>query len=908
MELATRYNPFEVEQKWYQIWMERGYFKPLPNPNLNSFTIVIPPPNVTGILHLGHALNNTIQDIFIRYKRMQGFETLWLPGVDHAGIATQVIVERELLKGSTKEEIGRDKFIALAYEWAKDKKATILEQLKELGCSCDWERTKFTLDPEMSNAVYEAFIRLYNKGWIYKGDYIVNWCPRCETAISDLEVEHQEEQGHLYYIKYPLTTGESITVATTRPETMLGDTACAINPQDTRNACYIGKTAILPFVNRPIPIIADERVDPQFGTGIVKITPAHDPIDFEIAEYHKLPKILIMDKRAIINENGGKYKGLARFDARRQVIDDLKGMGVLEKVVPYTYAVGHCHRCNTIIEPMLSTQWFVRQKELARPAISAVENNEIRFYPERWKGVYLNWMYNIKDWCISRQIWWGHRLPVFYCQDEMEQDANRRQKTEDRGQKTEKSNLGCNEIIVAKEAPVQCPKCGNKNLVQDTDVLDTWFSSWLWPISTLGWPNNRADLNRFYPTSLLSTAPEIIFFWVARMIMAGYEFMGKPPFNTVYLHGTVRDAKGIKMSRTLGNGIDPREVITKYGTDAVRFSLITTAGEGGDPHIEENTFEIGRSFTNKLWNAYRLISLLPDHNPQPPTPNPQIELADKWILSQLNRLIKEVSGLLDNYKLQEPSMRIYDFLWHKFCDWYLEILKIRNDKGVAIRVLDNTLRLLHPFVPFVTEEIWQRINPKSQILPQMRDPEKSGTNPKSIMISEWPKAEKQEIDAEAEEEFDLIQNIVIACRNTRAELNIPKLIKIIIKTELLNYKKIIEANATYIKILGKVEMIEFTDIIPTGGARIIIKGADIFIPQQNLITGIIDSNKELKKLEAEYSKVESLLQGTKSRLNSPEFLSKAPQEVIVKTQEKLNSYEQKLLKLADHIKLLNTAL
>ena len=621
MEIPKTYDPTSIEKKWYSFWLKNGYFKASPDPNLKPFTIVIPPPNVTDVLHIGHALNNTIQDIFIRYRRMQGFMAEWLPGVDHAGIATQVIVEREILHYDDIEKVGRTQFLNLIWKWVNEKKHTILEQLKALGCSCDWDRTRFTLDPEMSDAVREAFVRLYEKGLIYQGDYIVNWCPRCKTAIADEEVEHKDEQGSLYYIKYPIkshksqvTSHKSISVATTRPETMLGDVACAINPKDKKNVKFIGKTAILPLMNREIPIIADKRVDPEFGTGIVKITPAHDPVDFEIAQKHKLPKILIMDKAGAINENGGKYKGLERFEARNKIITDLKKLELFEREEPYSHTLGHCYRCSTIIEPLLSEQWFVKMKELAKPAIRAVEEGVIKFYPPKWEGVYLNWMFNIRDWCISRQIWWGHQLPVYYCPL-----AEPRQPT------TDNRTIGCGEVIVAKDKPKQCPKCGSKNLVQETDVLDTWFSSWLWPFSTFGWPKQTSELQYFYPTSLLSTAPEIIFFWVARMIMAGYEFMGKPPFSDVYIHGTVRDAKGIRMSKSLGNGIDPRDVIREYGTDALRFSLITVAGEGQDPHIQPNTFEFGRDFANKIWNAYRLLHSLPDAKPNPDNRTPTTE-------------------------------------------------------------------------------------------------------------------------------------------------------------------------------------------------------------------------------------------------------------------------------------------
>ncbi len=881
MDIPKKYDPIPVEEKWYKVWLENGYFKATPDSKLKPFTIVIPPPNVTDVLHLGHALNNTIQDIFIRYRRMQGFMAEWLPGVDHAGIATQVIVEREVLHYEPIEKIGKDKFLNLVWEWVNEKKHTILEQLKKLGCSCDWDRTRFTLDSGLSEAVREAFVRLYEKGLIYQGDYIVNWCPRCKTAVADEEVEHKERKGKLYYIKYPLKsqehkstrTQEYIIVATTRPETMLGDTACAVSPKDKKNAKFIGRTVLLPLMNREIPVIADEKVDPEFGTGIVKITPAHDPVDFEIAQEHKLPKILILDKTGVINENGGGYKGLERFEARKKVIADLEELGLLERTEPYNCAIGHCYRCKTIIEPTLSKQWFVRMKELAKPAIRAVEDGEIKFYPPRWKGVYLNWMYNIRDWCISRQIWWGHQLPVWHCR--------------------EMQNAKCkmqNGIIVSKTKPKQCPYCKSKKLVQDTDVLDTWFSSWLWPFSTFGWPTQTPELQYFYPTALLSTAPEIIFFWVARMIMAGYEFMGKPPFTDVYLHGTVRDVKGIRMSKSLGNGIDPRDIIREYGTDALRFSLITTAGEGQDPHIQPNTFEFGRDFTNKIWNAYRLLDSLPNTNPNPES-RKGLTLPDRWILSKQHKLIKDVTSLLDKFKLQEPAMRIYDFFWHEFCDWYLETLKIKGDKKNAIRILDNTLRLLHPFIPFITEEIWQKLSTHNSQL----------ATHNSIMISEWPLPDPADLDLPAEQEFELIKNIIMASRNTRTDFRIPKTkpIKLLLKCEP-SYPDIIKENELYIKSLGKIDSIEFIQSIPKGCKHALAKGVDIFIP----LAGLVDLGQELKKLELEHSELGQLVKNTELRLASSDFLKKAPPEVVKKAHEKAKEYKQKLLKLEAHIKLI----
>mgnify|MGYP000530609458 CR=1 FL=1 len=685
MSIPKTYKPQELEKSIYEAWLESNYFHAVIKKDTKPFVIVLPPPNLTGILHLGHALNATIQDIFIRWKKLQGYLTEWLPGVDHAGIATQVVVERNLPKGVTRESLGREKFVQLIWDWVKSKKVVILEQLRRIGVACDWARTRFTLDVGFSQAVKEAFIRLHKKGLIYRGDYIVNWCPRCQTALSDEQVKHQEVKGHLYYIRYPLKDGAGyVTVATTRPETMLGDTALAINPEDTRNKKYIGKIAILPFIKRELPIIGDERVDPEFGTGIVKVTPAHDRDDFEIGEKHKLPRVKIMDERGVINENGGKFKGLDRFEARKKIIEELKEKGLLERIEDYTISLGKCERCKSVVEPYLSRQWFVKMKPLAEPGIDAVERGIIKFHPERWKGVFLNWMYNIKDWCISRQIWWGHSIPVYWCDE-------------------------CGKYEVASEKPQKCSYCGSENITPDPDVLDTWFSSWLWPFATFGWPKKTEELEYFYPTDVLVTGPEIIFFWVARMIMAGYEFMGKYPFHDVYIHGTVRDAIGRKMDKSLGNGIDPIEVIEKYGGDAMRFTLVFKSGEGKDPHLKLDTFEIGRNFANKIWNAFRLIKFLEQDEKK----DFEEDLADRWILSRLQRIIKTVEDKLEDYKLYEPLSTIYEFFWHEFCDWYLEIVKLTGHLKIAKHVMSEVMKLLHPFMPFITELIYKELNGKS---------------------------------------------------------------------------------------------------------------------------------------------------------------------------------------------------
>ncbi|MDD2889049.1 MAG: valine--tRNA ligase [bacterium] len=856
MELDKIYNAENVEKKWYKYWIDNKLFNAVPNLERKPFTVVIPPPNVTNILHLGQALNNTIQDIFVRFKRMQGYEAEWIPGVDHAGIATEVMVIAEVLKGKSKSDIGKEEFLEHATNWAEEKKSIILEQLKSLGCSCDWDHTRYTMDPGFQLAVQEAFVRLYKDGLIYKGDYIVNWCPKCATAISDEEVDNEANKGSLYYIKYPIKNeDEYIVVATTRPETMLGDTACAVNPSDEKNKKFIGKTLILPIMTREIKVVSDDAVDPNFGTGVVKITPAHDAMDFEVAERHNLQKIRIMDNYGILNENAGKYRGLTVKEARKKVLEQLESENLLLKTEPYENTIGRCYRCKSIIEPLLSKQWFVNQRELAAPAIKAVETGEIKFYPDRWTGVYLNWMNNVRDWCISRQITWGHPIPVFYCSN------------------------GCLPIVEAF-TPKVCPKCGGTDIHQDEDVLDTWFSSWLWPFAVFGWPKRTQELGYFYPTTLLSTASEIIFFWVARMVMAGYKFIGKLPFTDVYVHGTVRDSIGRKMSKSLGNGIDPREIIKKYGTDALRFSLITAAGEGQDPHIQENTFFTGRDFANKIWNAYRLISSIPD-NPE----GFEEEVSDKWIMTKLSTLIQDVTRMLSKYKLQEPGMRIYDFFWHDFCDWYLEIAKLRRKKGVAEKVMSNFLQLLHPFMPFITEEIWKNLEPKEV----------------SIMTSSWPCVKAKWCDATAEEEFELIKDIITVTRMIRAELHISQTQALDINIKCENKdRKTIENNAEYIKTLAKVNNIIFTDSLPKGVIRQ-LKGVGISIP----IEGLVDVKEELSKANAELEKLNPIIKANESKLNSPAFCLKAHPDVVSKTKETTEMLKKKVESIKEAIELLS---
>ncbi|HJX36408.1 MAG TPA: valine--tRNA ligase, partial [Dehalococcoidales bacterium] len=727
-EMPKAYDPKTVEDKWYKFWLEKDYFKPVINPKKRPFTIIMPPPNVTGDLHMGHALVAALEDTMIRWHRMKGDPTLWLPGVDHASIAAQVVVERILAKeGTTRYKIGREKFLERMWEWTNQCRSNIGMQHRRLGTSCDWSREKFTLDPGPSLAVRTTFVNLYNKGLIYRGERIINWCPRCATTLSDLEVDHKDLNGHLWHLKYPLADGDGyLIVATTRPETMLGDTAVAVNPEDERYANLIGKEIMLPIMNRRIPIVADAIVDKAFGTGAVKVTPSHDPVDFEIAQRQKLPLINLLNKDATMNENAGPCKGMDRFACRKWVVEELERLGLLIKIEDYSHAVGHCQRCATVIEPMASTQWFVKMEPLAKPAIEVVKNGQIQIIPDHFTKVYLNWMENIRDWCVSRQLWWGQRIPAYYCQD-------------------------CGEIIVAVDAPKTCPKCHSTKIEQDLDVLDTWFSSGLWPHSTLGWPEDTADLRYFYPTSVLETGYDILFFWVSRMIMMGIENTGEIPFKYVYLHGLIRDEKGDKMSKTKGNVIDPLKVIDQIGADALRFAVINGNGPGNDSKMSPIKLESARNFANKLWNATRfVIKSIPDEKINLKIIKESLTVEDRWILSRLSRTEATVDQLMTDFQFGEALSTIYDFLWNEYCDWYIELAKVRlnpenKDAGsplpVLIHVLETSLRLLHPFMPFVTEELWQNL--KSHLPDTWQKTE-------SIMIAEYPKADKQALDVEAE--------------------------------------------------------------------------------------------------------------------------------------------------------------
>jgi valyl-tRNA synthetase len=875
---AQPYDPKLVEDKIYKGWLESGHFHGEIKKDKKPYSIVIPPPNVTDILHLGHALNNTIQDILIRKNRMEGYSAEWLPGADHAGIATQVIVEKQLAKeGITRRDLGREKFYERTKTWAYRNKDLILNQLKRIGCSCDWDRTKFTLDESLSKAVAEVFIQLYKKDLIYRGNRIVNWCPSCQTSLSDDEVEYEEKDGHLWYMKYKLQgSDEYLTVATTRPETMLGDTALAVNPKDAKYKKYVGKTVILPILERELPIIADSYVDPEFGTGVVKVTPAHDPNDFEIGKRHDLEEINILNIDGTLNANAGKFKGMDRYEARKQLVKELEKKGHLEKIDKYHLIVGTCYRCHKEIEPYLSVQWFVRMEPLAKPAIEAVKSGELRFHPEYWSKTYLHWMENIRDWCISRQLWWGHRIPVYYCE--------------------------CGETIVSADKPAKCPKCDNGEITQDEDVLDTWFSSWLWPFSTFGWPEKDPLLSYFYPTKVLVTASEIIFLWVARMVMAGYEFMGKIPFNDVYIHGTVRDANGIKMSKSLGNGIDPLEIIDKHGADALRMSLILATPDGQDPWISKNTFEGGRNFVNKLYQVSRFVMMRIgdkqfDYND---ISKEKLLPVDRWILSRLERTIESVNGDISDFKLSSAAKNLYGFTWNDYCSWYIELIKPdtpeaeinENSLKVAVFVLDKILKLLHPFVPFVTEEINNNL---SEIFPDKET---------TLVFGPWPPQTSLYRDDELEKSLEVIQNVVNAIRSVRSEMNVPpgKRSDLHIRVKDKEITRLLEEYHEYFRSLAKIEKLIIGEDIkkPPLSASAIISGAELFIP----LEGLIDIEAERKRLEKELSNLKNQLENLSKKLANADFIKNAPEEVVDREKTRKADFEERVEKLNSNLEQL----
>ncbi len=886
--LPKAYEFHDVEPRWYKAWMDNELFRAEIRPGRPNFSMVIPPPNVTGVLHIGHALNNTLQDILARYKRMDGYNTLWIPGTDHAGIATQNVVERQLAQeGLTRHDVGRDKFIEKVWKWKEQSGGTIIEQLKRLGCSCDWSRERFTMDQGLSRAVREVFVRLYEEDLIYRGDYIINWCPRCHTALADIEVEHELSEGKIWYMRYPLVdpaTGKGsdryIVVATTRPETMLGDTAVAVNPEDERYKDLVGQYLLLPIVQRKIPIIADNHVDPEFGTGAVKVTPAHDFNDFEIAQRHDLEAINIFDIDAHLSQEAGAFVGKDRFEARKLVLQELERLGLLEKEEPHSLAAGHCYRCKTIVEPRLSKQWFVRIEPLAKPALEAVRKGDTEIIPGNWVKTYEEWMTNIRDWCISRQIWWGHRIPAWTCSQ-------------------------CGHIMVKKEDPDSCDKCGSAEIQQETDVLDTWFSSALWPFSTLGWPDDTPELKAFYPTSVLITSFDILFFWVARMMMMGLHFMKDVPFHHVYLHALVRDSQGQKMSKSKGNVIDPLVIMDQYGTDAVRFTLAAFAAQGRDIKLAEERIEGYRHFVNKIWNGARLILMnagdMADYEKvvEDALEKQELSVADRWILSRMNSTVREVRDALDHFNFDISAKAIYRFFWREFCDWYLELAKPglsgRDEKGAAaarataLTVLDTSLRLMHPFMPFVTEELWHHL------------PGQKGF----IMVADFPNHEKLLDFSEEEQEIELLKTVISGIRNVRAELGIhPGLkLEVVFLPHTPLAEKVLDEHSSSISNLARVEKISFINSEqekPLGAASFITEDLEIFIP----LEGVVDIDKEMAKLKKEMAKAEKELNRIKGKLANTNFIEKAPEEVVQKEKEKGEVLEQKIQKIAGHMKLL----
>ncbi|KYZ76801.1 valine--tRNA ligase [Anaerosporomusa subterranea] len=869
------YDPKSVEEKWYRFWEENHLFHAAVEPEKQPYSIVIPPPNVTGQLHMGHALDNTLQDILIRWRRMQGYNTLWMPGTDHAGIATQIKVEENLAKeGISRYDLGRDKFIEQVWDWKEQYGSRILNQLKRLGASCDWERERFTMDEGCSKAVREVFVSLYEKGLIYQGNRITNWCPRCNTALSDIEVEHEERPGHLYHVRYPVEgeDGQYVTVATTRPETILGDSGVAVHPDDARYKDLVGKNLILPLLGRKLPIVADAYVDPTFGTGAVKVTPAHDPNDFDMGLRHNLPQIVVINLDGTMAADTGKYAGMDRYECRKALVADLKDAGYLVQIADHSHAVGQCQRCTTVVEPLISRQWFVKMAPLAEPAIEAVTSDRISFVPDRFTKVYTNWLENIRDWCISRQIWWGHRIPAWYCQE-------------------------CGEVTVSRTTVTACAKCGGA-VEQDPDVLDTWFSSALWPFSTMGWPDQTAELKQFYPTSVLVTGYDIIFFWVARMIFMGLEFQNEIPFRHVFIHGLVRDSQGRKMSKSLGNGIDPLEVIEQYGADTLRFTLVTGNTPGNDMRFYWERVESARNFANKIWNASRFVMMNLEGFDPKATPG-EFTLADRWILSRYARTVADVTENLEKFELGEAARASYEFIWNEFCDWYIELAKSRlyNKEDQANRataqyviwfVLSNTMKLLHPFMPFLTEEIWQHLPHEGE----------------SLIIAEWPKQQTELTDAAAEQAMTVLMDSIKAIRNMRAEVNVPpgKKTEAVLAAANAEIAAILTTNQAYIRTLAASEptVILAGEAKPDNAMAAVVNGVEIYLPMK----GLIDIEKETARLNKEREGLEREVARVAGKLANESFVAKAPAEVIEKEKGKQKEYRDKLAAIEERLEYL----
>jgi valyl-tRNA synthetase len=869
-DLPSTYDPEKAEKDWYSFWEENGYFHADETDDREPFSIVIPPPNVTGSLHMGHALNNTLQDILARWKRMQGCSVLWMPGTDHAGIATQNVVEKLLAgEGTSKDELGREGFEERVWKWKEESGGQIVNQLRRLGCSLDWERERFTLDEGLSRAVREVFVTLYEEGLLYRGYRIINWCPRCETALSDIETEYRDMEGHLWHIRYPVKgSDEHIVVATTRPETMLGDTGVAVNPEDDRYRHLVGKTVILPLMDREIPVFSDEYVSMEFGSGLVKVTPAHDPNDFEMGRKHGLESIIVLDENGVVNEKGGAYRGLDRYQARKKIIEDLEKQGLLVQTEKHDHSVGHCYRCDTVIEPYLSKQWFVSIKPLAQEAIRAVEEGKITFHPASWSKIYFEWMYNIRDWCVSRQLWWGHRIPAFYCDD-------------------------CGHVTVVRHDPDSCEECGSANIRQDEDVLDTWFSSGLWPFSTMGWPDENKTLEKYYPTSVLLTAFDIIFFWVARMIMMGMKFMDDVPFREVYIHALIRDEHGHKMSKSRGNVIDPLVTMEKYGTDAFRFTLAAFAAQGRDIIMSEKRIEGYRAFANKIWNATRFILMNLGDSFQPGELKvDELMRFDRWILHSLNRTVEEVNRGLETYRFNDSANALYDFWWHRFCDWYLELAKkdVYGDdperadtvRQVLFHVLRQALKLLHPFMPFITEEIWSYLK---------------GNNEEPVIIAPWPGVNPAFDSEERAREAEVFMELVYRIRNIRGEMNVPpeKKATVVFKTGEDDLASLIEEEKEQIRSLARLEK----TVVDAGyepadtDAVAVISGCEIYMP----LEGLIDFDREKERLDKEIGRIQNDLARVEGKLSNEKFMNKAPAEVIEKEKEKQKEFRELLEKL-----------